>query len=269
VSLQSSPFENKSLKELYVEMNRLSRSYKPLLSNTTSVESELKLLSKAKVLEDKLLDKEKNGEMNKLIEYYSTYFDEESGNTRQEGIGQLQEYLEQELEGHKATYMRYKFRHRMIWKVIQDRKAIQAQKDIENQKDVEDKKDIENRKLVEENPKTVENQKAVENQKDIEENKKTVVNTQNTFFAIFSIIPINIFTTLRILLTIFSLIISFNFIDFNWLILYLPKIAIPTILTTIVLFVWEYYRLYSKVRKYCKVGKLIYMFCEKYIKKLK
>jgi hypothetical protein len=34
------------------------------------------------------------------------------------------------------------------------------------------------------------------------------------------------------------------------------------ILTNIVLFVWEYYRLYSKVRKYYKLGKIIYIFCK-------
>ena len=68
----------------------------------------------------------------------------------------------------------------------------------------------------------------------------------------------NSFTFIRLFLRIFSLLISFNFINFdlNYLLVTIPEI---TIVTTIVLFVWEYYRLYSKIRKYCKIGKIIYI----------
>jgi hypothetical protein len=48
------------------------------------------MLQKAKLLDTKLSDKSKNGEMNKIIGY------EDSGNTRQEGIEQVYEYLKEE-----------------------------------------------------------------------------------------------------------------------------------------------------------------------------
>jgi hypothetical protein len=71
----------------------------------------------------------------------------------------------------------------------------------------------------------------------------------------------------HIFLTIFTFCIYFKLIDFDlsYWIFYTPEVAIPTIITSILWFVWEYYRLYSKVRKYYKVGKIIYMFCKKKI----
>lgn len=63
----------------------------------------------------------------------------------------------------------------------------------------------------------------------------------------------------RIFLAVFSICISFNLIDFNlnYLICHLPNVVIPTIITNVVLFIWESYRLYSKFNKYYKLCKTI------------
>ncbi|KAF2647040.1 hypothetical protein K491DRAFT_743622 [Lophiostoma macrostomum CBS 122681] len=112
--------------------------------------------------------------------------------------------------------------------------------------------------------KEIDKRKTVEgNQKEVEENKKGFENNQNSFY-ILPILPIYSFTILRLLLSIFSCFIYFNFInlDLNYLIPNIPEVTVPVILTNIVLFVWEYYKLYSKVRKYYKAGKIISMFCK-------
>ena len=65
----------------------------------------------------------------------------------------------------------------------------------------------------------------------------------------------------------FSLSIYLELIDFNidYLYFHIPEVVIPTIITSTVLFIWEYYRLYSKVKKYYNIGKVIFMFCKKKI----
>ena len=42
----------------------------------------------------------------------------------------------------------------------------------------------------------------------------------------------------------------------------IPTIVIPTFIINIILPLWEYYRLYSKIKKYYKLGKKVYMFCK-------
>ena len=97
-----------------------------------------------------------------------------------------------------------------------------------------------------------------------EDAKITVEENKNTFLPI---IPMHSITLFRVLLTIFSYFIYFKLIDINlsFLIFNLPEVVIPWIITIIAYFVWESYRLYSKVRKYYKAGKIIYMFCIKNI----
>ena len=41
--------------------------------------------------------------MEQLIKFYDSYFDEDSGNTREEGIKQLQSYLKEESQSLKAS----------------------------------------------------------------------------------------------------------------------------------------------------------------------
>jgi uncharacterized membrane protein len=157
--------------------------------------------------------------MKEIMEYYESYFDEDSGNTREEGIKQLQDYLEEEIKIHRD-------------------KTINVKKNID-----EIQKELDTRKAVEEN--------------------------KNIFIPIIPMYNPIIF---NIFLTIFSFCIYFNLIDFNlnYLILHIPDVVLPTIITSILLFVWEYYRLYSKVRKYYNIGKIIYIFCKKlFIKLLK
>ena len=159
--------------------------------------------------------------MKQIMKHYETYFDEDSGNTREQGIEQLEKYIKEEAESRFNEY----------------EKLSKKMKDIKEE---------------------------ITKRREIEENQKAVEENQNTFLSIFPIITINSFSILRILLTIFSCLISFKCIDFNlnYLMLNIPEITIPIMLTSVVLFVWEYYRLYSKVRKSYKVGKIIYIFCK-------
>lgn len=210
--------------------------YKNSVESHRSARDELKIFRKAKSLEDKIANKSLNREMNEIMSHYETYFDEESGNSRKEGIQQLQEYLEGEAKSSFNTYTTVKLKLDQIKQEIDKRKAV------ENQKDIEEKK-------------------AVENQKVVEDTEKAVDEHKNTVLSILPILPMYSFTIIRLFLTIFSLFIYFKFIDFdlNYLRVNIPEI---TIVTSIVLFVWEYYRLYSKVRNYCKIGKIIYIYCK-------
>jgi hypothetical protein len=159
--------------------------------------------------------------MNAIMKYYNSYFDEYSGNTREEGIKQLEGYLKEELDSSKHN----------ISKLRKDMAEIKKEMDAK---------------------------------KAVEDAKKAVEDNKNTFFPVIPMYSPSIF---RIFLTIFSICISFKLIDFNlnYLIFHLPEVVIPTIITSVVLFAWECYRLYSKFRKYYKVGKIIYMFCKKKI----
>jgi NADH-ubiquinone oxidoreductase chain 3 len=227
VGLHSGGWDTQSLKELLFELKKLTPLHKETYMRYKSIEHDLKMLDKAKALDDKISDKSKNGEMNKIISYYETYFDEDSGNTREEGIKQVKEYLKEEEKSHLNSYKNIKMKIDNLQKEIDKRKAVE------------------------------------ENQKVGEETKKALDNNQNSFL-ILPIFPINSFTIIRILLSIFSWFIYFKFIDFdiNYLIPNMPDVTIPMIFTSIVLFAWEYYKLYSKVRKYYKLGKIIYVFCK-------
>jgi hypothetical protein len=228
VSLQSGVWENKSLKELFLELRKKSLEHNDKVLLYSSTKKDLTNLARAKYLDTKLPDKSTNGEMNVIMRYYNTYFDPDSGNTREEGIKQLQDYLKEELNTSKYNINKLR-------------------KDID-----EIKKAMDAKKAVEDAKKPVEDAK-----KAIEDNKKTF----------FPIIPMYSPIIFRIFLTIFSICISFKLIDFNlnYLIFHIPEVVIPTIITSVVLFAWESYRLYSKFKKYYKLGKIVYMFCKKKI----
>lgn len=235
VALQCGGWDSKSIQELLLEMRKDIPEYKKSIEQNNSTYTELKTLLRAKDLDSKLPDKSKNWEMKKIMEFYDSYFDEDSGNTREQGIEQLEGYLREELKTHRNNYINLKNKLDEIKKVVDAKKAVE-----------------ENKKAVE------------EDKKEVEENKKAVEKNENTLLPILPIIPINCLTIFRIFLTIFSFFITFKLIDFNlnYLIFHIPEVAVP-IITSIVLFVWEYYRFYSKVRKFYKVGKIIYMFCKK------
>lgn len=228
VPLQSGVWENLSLKELFFLVKRKNTEYNENVSLHNKTLKDIIHLKKAKKLDEKISDKTQNRDMNEITKYYGTFFDNESGNNREEGIKQLESYLKQELSSFKGNLSKIK-------------------------KDVDDiKKEMDAKKAVEDAKKAV------------EDGKKAVEDNKNTFFPLITMYSSNIF---GILLTIFSICISFKLIDFNldYLIYYLPEVALPTIITSTVLIAWEYYRLYSKFRRYYKVGKRIYIFCKKKI----
>jgi len=68
----------------------------------------LEILNKALDLDKKLSDKTKNSEMNRIIEYYSHFFDEESGNNRKQGIKQVLQELKQDFRVKNIAYNKAK-----------------------------------------------------------------------------------------------------------------------------------------------------------------
>jgi hypothetical protein len=171
-------------------------------------------LKQAENLDMKLSDKSKNRAMNEIIESHISFFNEESGNTREEGIKQLQKHLEEK---------KFFFRNECT-------KIKNTINEIEKEQEM----------------------------------RRAVAENVNTFLPIITLYNPIIF---RIFLTVFSFCLYFELIDFNitYFILYIPNVAIPTIIISIVLSLWEYYRFYSKIRKYYNFGKRIYIFCKQKI----
>lgn len=217
VRLQSGNGDKKSLSELILERRNKIIEYNKGAFEIRKAQGELRTVDKAKRLDDMLPDKSQNAEMKKIMNFYESYFDDESGNSREEGIKQVQDYIKGEIRN-------YQKRRETLKTEI---KAIE--------KELDDRKELDIKKAVEENTNTL-----------------------------LPIIPINSFTIFSILLTVFSFIISFKLIDFdlNYLIFHITGIVIPTIIISAVLFLWEYYRLYNRIRKYYIICKRIYMFCK-------
>lgn len=61
-------------------------------------EKGIKSFFKALGLDDVLEDKTKNIDMQKIIKHYDSFFDEDSWNTREEGLKQLKEYLVEDVD---------------------------------------------------------------------------------------------------------------------------------------------------------------------------
>jgi hypothetical protein len=68
--------------------------------------------------------------------------------------------------------------------------------------------------------------------------------------------------------TIFSFFIYFNLIDIYPINFDIPEIIIPPVITSVVLFIWEWCRFYSNIRKYYRISIMVYNFCKKKIKKI-
>ncbi len=248
MALQSGVWDKKSTQELLSERRKLLESHGHDLKQYREAKEELENFTRAKNLDMNLPDKSKNWEMNKIMTFYESFFDEDSGNTREEGIKELHDFL-------KGEVNLYKNKCAKIMKDIDDiRTEYYKKKDAEeNIRAEEYKKSIEeNKNPIEENKKPIE-----ENKNPIEENKNPIEENIKTFLPI---VPIYYYIY-RLFLIVFTFCISFKLINFdlNCLIFFLPDVAIPTIITSIMLFVWECYRFYSKIKKYYKIGKLIYM----------
>ena len=262
MALQSGIFDNKSTKELMAERKKLLDDHSDRLEEFTKAKDELKQFELAKKLEDKLTDKTKNNEMNAIIKFYASYFDEDSGNSREEGIKQLESFLKEETKTYcKRAQDLVQKCNTIAEEVITRRKIFEEKLKREEEKIKID----EEKKTVEENKKSVEEKNPVEENKNpVEEKKPVLENIINTFFPLISMYSPIVF---RIILSIFTIFISFKLIDLDlsYLIFYIPDIVIPTVVTSLLWFVWEYYRFYIKVLKYYKIAKTIYMFCKKKI----
>ena len=190
LSLQSGVWDKKSSKELVLEKNKLLDEHSKSIDQFRSAKDELLQFLEAKKLDSKLPDKSKNSQMNEVMKFYESYFDEDSGNTREEGIKQLEEFL----RGEVKTYG--KISHNIMdnikeikdivdnrWKKLEElRKTENAKTVEENKKLIEENKPVEEKKPVEENKKSVEennklveeNNKSIEEKKTVEEHKRPV-----------------------------------------------------------------------------------------------
>jgi hypothetical protein len=65
-------------------------------------------LRKAKDLDAKISDKSKNYDMNQIMKFFDSFFDEDSGNTREEGIKEVEDFLQEERKLHIANCTKIK-----------------------------------------------------------------------------------------------------------------------------------------------------------------
>lgn len=93
VALKSGVWDNKSMKELISLRTKLIDEHSKDLEQYTSASTELKSLMKAKELDEMLTDKSLNSDMNRIMKFFDSFFDEDSGNTREEGIKEVQKFL--------------------------------------------------------------------------------------------------------------------------------------------------------------------------------
>ena len=197
IPLQSGGWDKNNIQELYLKKQKYIKEFKENVEDFNKSKEELNFIKKVKNLEDILSDKTKNEEMKNIMEFYESYFDEESGNTRQEGIDQLKDYLDAELKTRSTTIRKLK------------QNIDELDKEINSKKEAGESAKKEAEKATEEN--------------------------KNIFIPI---IPTNITIIFRVLLAIFSFSIYFEYIDFNvmYLIFNIPEIVIPTIITSVLLF---------------------------------
>lgn len=123
--LQSGFWSTKSIKELISERKNKIMEYNDNASQGKSMVETMKSLHKASILEDKLSDKSKNREMNDLIEMYPSFFDDESGNTRKEGINELKSYLKQEERAYRSKCIDLKKNIDEIQQELTSRKEVE------------------------------------------------------------------------------------------------------------------------------------------------
>ena len=180
IGLKSGGWDKNTIQELLAERKKLLEVHGQNLKQYREAKDELESVIRAKNLDLQLPDKSKNWDMNKIMSFYESFFDEDSGNTREEGINQLQDFLKGEVNLYKNNCSK-------IMKDIDDiRIEFLKKKDAEllkKQKDAETMKSSEDTKIsVEENKKAVplfeESKKPVplfeESKKTTEESKKLV-----------------------------------------------------------------------------------------------
>ena len=90
VRLVSGIWDNKSNSELLLE---LSNKTKENEDNRQQLSTSLEPLE---ILNRKPANLKEQLELNRLMSFYSSFFDEDSGNTKEEGINQLKNYLDEE-----------------------------------------------------------------------------------------------------------------------------------------------------------------------------
>ena len=257
IGLKSGGWDKKSIGELLSERQKLLREHRDNVKQYSEANEELMNLIKAKDLDAKLPDKSKNWDMNHIIKFFDSFFDEDSGNTREEGIKELEDFLRGERKLYLEKCAKLKKDIEEIKTEYVNRKAAEEQSKENIEENIE-----ENQKPIEKGKgKLEEDQQLIEKGKGKLEEDQPLIKNINTFLPI---IPKYISIFYNIFLTTFTLCIYFKLIDLdlNYLVIHLPNITIPTIIISIFLFIWEYYRLYSKSIKYYKVGKVIYLLCK-------
>lgn len=123
--LQSGFWSTKSVEELVLERRNKMKEYNENASQGKGIVETIKGLDKVSKLDDKLSDKSKNREMEEFIEKYPSFFDEESGNTRKEGISQLKGYLEEEKRSYLSRCMNLKKDIDEIKKELDSKKEVE------------------------------------------------------------------------------------------------------------------------------------------------
>lgn len=214
---------------------------------------QLRILEKFSKIDSVITDKSTNTELAKIMEHYNSYFDEESGNTKEEGINQLKEYLKQEKDASANTYKKATEEASELKKILLDKGCIfrNPSKSLTPESNTS--------KLSESSTRP---SKLSQSTLSSELDKKS-------FFPIIPFFGYTVFF-IRIFLAIFSVCITFKFIDLNLNFLLslipegiIPEVAIPTIIITITLLIWELYRLYKKIIKYGRFVKYVFMFGKK------
>jgi len=102
--LQSGFWSTKSDEELLLERTNKIKEFRDNSEEGRNLINTLKKLENASKLDDKLSDKSKNREMDKFKTEYPAFFDEDSGNNREEGINQLKDYLKEEEKACSSKY---------------------------------------------------------------------------------------------------------------------------------------------------------------------
>jgi len=264
-------WDSYSIKEMVLKKLQWTQQFEKNLEDYNASKAELDNFLKAKELDKMLPDKSKNGEMNALMKHYGSFFDEESGNTREQGIEQLEEYL----KDIKADFVDRGRKMRIDIEKLKKAMAIKKQLLKEEREKVGEGSKItgeENKITVGENNKIEENKITVgETKKPAEENKiiaedskKIVEETIKNISTFFPIIPMYSTILFRIFLTLFTFFISFNLIYFDLIYcIFNISVTIPPMITSLVWLVWKFYRFYRKVIYYSKLCVIIYTFCKK------
>lgn len=220
---------NKSIPELLSERKNKFNEFKENLDEFNNVKTNLKNLKKAIDLDSVLPDKTKNWEMKQIMKFYEHFFDEDSGNTREEGIKQLNGYLWDEHKTYKNKLDTLKTRIQDIEKEVRSRKELKP----------------DNTSVIDKN--------------------QIIYPLIPIFIHIRFLIQI-LFTILSVSITLN--LIDLNIIDYiHWIldldIFTLYNIYIHPYVFIIALLLWEVYRIYNKTIKYYRIIKYIYIFSKK------